>query len=317
VKDDSTCLCSDLVAATHGRGFFILDDIEPLREVNDELVEKDAHLFLPQTAFRVRWDTNTDTPPPPDEPASRNPPDGAVIDYFLKQAAKVQIEILDASGAVVRRYSSSDPAEPPGDEGNVPRWWIRPPQPPSGEAGLHRFVWDVHWPSPPSLEPGYPIAAIPHDTPREPRGPWAMPGSYTVRLTAGAQTQTRPLEVRMDPRIKTPQAALRQQLDLSQQLADALRQDFALIEQVRAARKQTPDDKELEALEGTAEERRPWAKQQPPSLVPWNARIASAYDLLQSADAAPTPQGVAAARQVLNETAELFARAKQVLARRR
>ncbi len=305
----------DLAVATHGRGFWILDDVEPLRETTDAVVQEPLHLFAPQPALRIRWNTNTDTPLPPDEPMVRNPPDGAIVDYFLKDAAKVQIEILDASGRLVRRFSSDEPAPPPKDEGNVPRWWIRPPQPPSGEAGMHRFVWDVHWPPPPSLEPGYPIAAIPHDTPREPRGPWALPGRYTVRLTASGQTATQPLTLRMDPRVKTPDAALRQQFDLSQRLADALREDFALIEEVRAARKQNPGDKALEAVEGRIEEHRPWAKQEPPSLVAWNARIATVYDLLQSTDAAPTPQIVGAARQVLKETAELFARARQALAR--
>ncbi len=278
------------------------------------MVQEPVHLFAPQKALRIRWNTNTDTPLPPDEPMAKNPPDGAVVDYFLREPAPVTLEILDARGAVVRRFSSADPAPAPGDEGNVPRWWIRPPQPPSGEAGLHRFVWDVHWAPPPSLEPGYSIAAIPHDTPREPRGPWAMPGSYTVRLTAGSTISTRPLTVVMDPRVKTPLPALRQQFELSQELADALRQDIGLVEQVREARRKKPEEKDLAALEGTVEERRPWATQQPPSLVPWAARLAAAYDLLQSTDAAPTPQAVEASRRVLKEAADLAARARTALA---
>jgi hypothetical protein len=179
---------------------------------------------------------------------------------------------------------------------------------------LHRFVWDVHWAPPPSLEPGYPIAAIPHDTPKEPRGPWAVPGRYAVRLTAGRTTSTRPLTIRMDPRVKTPAPALQQQFELSQELAEALRQDIGLVQQVRDARKKKPGEKELLALEGTAEERRPWARQQPPSLVPWAARLAAAYDLLQSTDAPVTPQAVEAAQRVLKEAAELAARTRAVLA---
>ncbi|HEY5675391.1 MAG TPA: hypothetical protein VIR81_01315, partial [Myxococcales bacterium] len=307
----------DLAVATHGRGFWILDDVEPLREVTDAVVQEPVHLFAPQEALRIRWNTNTDTPLPPDEPMGKNPPDGAVIDYFLREPVPVTVEILDEEGAVVRRSSSADPAPAPADERNVPRWWIRPPQPPSGEAGLHRFVWDVHWTPPPSLEPGYPIAAIPHDTPREPRGPWAMPGRYTVRLTAGKATATRQLTVRMDPRVKTSMAALRQQFELSQKLAAALREDVGLVHEVRDARKRKPDDKDLAALEGTAEERRPWAKEQPPALVPWAARIAAVYDLLQSTDAAPTPQAVAAAQRVLKEASDLAARARSVLGGRK
>ena len=303
----------DLAVATHGRGFWILDDVEPLREVSDAVVREAVHLFAPQAALRIRWNTNTDTPLPPDEPMGKNPPDGAVIDYFLREPEPVSLEILDASGALVRRFSSADPAPAPRDEGNVPRWWIRPPQPPSGEAGLHRFVWDVHWPPPPSLEPGYSIAAIPHDTPKEPRGPWAMPGRYTVRLIAGGATATRTLTVRMDPRVKTPLPALREQFELSQQLAGALRLHLGLLQQIREARKKRPGDKALEALEGSAEERRPWAKQQPPAFVPWAARLAAVYDLLQSTDDAPTPQALEAGHRVLKEAADLAARARAAL----
>ena len=303
----------DLAVATHGRGFWILDDIQPLREVTDAVVEEQAHLFTPQTALRIRWSTNTDTPLPPDEPMATNPPDGAILDYFLKAPGPVTVEILDAGGKLVRTFSSSDPAEPPKDDGNVPRWWVRPARPPSGDAGLHRFVWDLHWPSPPALDSGYPIAAVPGDTPKEPRGPWALPGEYTVRLGAGGRALEQRLTVKMDPRVKTPMEGLRQQFALSQRLAAALRADSELLEQVRKLRKERPEDEGLAALEGTAEEPRPWAKQHPPALVPWNARILAVYQLLQSTDAAPTPQAVRAAETLLKETEDLFARARAAL----
>jgi photosystem II stability/assembly factor-like uncharacterized protein len=303
----------DLAVATHGRGFWILDDIEPLREVTDAVLAEDAHLFAPQTALRIRWNTNTDTPLPPDEPMAKNPPDGAILDYYQKLPGAVTLEILGPGGEVVRKFSSRDPAESPRDEGNVPRWWIRPARPPSGEAGLHRFVWDLHWPPPKALEPSYPIAAVPHETPREPRGPWVVPARYTVRLTAAGRTLERPLVVKMDPRLNTSPDALRQQFELSRRLAEALRTDTELVEQVRKLRADRPQDAELAALEGTAEEPRPSAKAQPPSLIPWNARIAAVYDLLQSTDAAPTPQAVQAAIKVLREADELFARARKLL----
>src|SRR3989449_3617616 len=189
---------------------------------------------------------------PPDEPRSKDPPDGAVIDYSLEAKGEVGTEIPDAEGTLVRGFSSTAPADPPRDEGNVPRWWIRPARPPYGEPGLHRFVWDLHWPPPPALEAGYPIAAVPHDTPKEPRGPWALPGRYTVRLTAAGRTLERPLTVAMDPRVRTLLPALRQQLDLSQKLAAALGQDTGLVAEIRTLRKERPDDAELAALEGTA-----------------------------------------------------------------
>ena len=300
---------ADLAVATHGRGFFVLDDIEPLREISDAVTAEEAHLFAPARALRIRNDTNPDTPLPPDEPAGPNPPDGAIIDYFVKAPAEVTLEILDARGALVRKFSSADKVEPIADDGNVPRWWIRPPRIPSGAAGLHRFVWDLHWPSPPSLDPQYPIAATPHDTPREPRGPWAMPGRYTVRLTVNGKTALRPLTVEMDPRIHTPRAALQRQFDVSLQLAEAMRANFDTLAELRKLRKERPQlDAQLAPLEGSAEEKRPWAKIEPPALVPWNARLAAVYDQLQSTDSPPTPQVLKAAGQVMKESAELVSR---------
>jgi hypothetical protein len=123
----------------------------------------------------------------------------------------------------------------------------------------------------------------------------------------------RPLVVKMDPRVSTPVKALRQQFELSQRLADALRQDTGLVHQIRKLRKERPEDADLAALEGSAEDRRPSAKAPVPSLVPWNARIAAVYELLQSTDAPPTPQAIEAARKVLQEADELFARARRVL----
>src|SRR5207248_2204852 len=131
----------DLVAATHGRGFWILDDIEPLRQT----VSGDGFLFKPARAWRFRWNKNTDTPLPPDEPAGQNPPDGAIIDYYLGGAAPVTLEILDPAGNLVRRYSSTDKIAPPKDEGQIPWYWIRPQRSLPGDAGMHRFVWDLHY----------------------------------------------------------------------------------------------------------------------------------------------------------------------------
>src|SRR5262249_37893383 len=143
---------NDLVAATHGRGFWILDDLAPLRQASAEWVSGAAPRLLdPSPAFRVRWNTNTDTPLPPDEPAGENPPDGAMLDYFLPHAVSgpVLLEIMDESGRLVRRYSSVDESAEPRDEGNIPRYWIRPSRPPSAAAGLHRLVWDLHFSPPP------------------------------------------------------------------------------------------------------------------------------------------------------------------------
>jgi hypothetical protein len=222
IKDD------DLVIGTHGRGFWILDDISPLRQVGPRVAASDVHLYRPQDAWRVRWNMNTDTPLPADEPAGENPPDGAVINYWLKAPVNsVVVDIVDAAGRVVRRYSSEEKPESVRDEGNVPRYWIRPPQPPSKTAGMHRIVWDVHY-NPPKANYSYPIAATPENTARVPTGPWAPPGGYTVRLTAGGQTLTAPLRLRMDPRIKTKPTALDQQFTLSMRLVPVINRLFDL-----------------------------------------------------------------------------------------
>ncbi|HEX8171362.1 MAG TPA: glycoside hydrolase [Thermoanaerobaculia bacterium] len=207
----------DIAVATHGRGFWILDDIEPLRQTQT------AGLLKPQRAWRYRWNKNTDTPLPPDEPAGQNPPDGAIIDYVLTSpASNVTLEILDAAGKVVRRYTSSDAAAEPQDTGNVPRYWIRPQRALPTAAGMHRVTWDLHY-EPLPLPTQYPIAATPFDTAPVPTSPWALPGTYTVRLTADGRTSTQPLTVRMDPRVKTSAEDLEQQFRLSMKVYGWLR----------------------------------------------------------------------------------------------
>ncbi|MFI5106563.1 MAG: WD40/YVTN/BNR-like repeat-containing protein, partial [Terriglobales bacterium] len=185
----------DLVAATHGRGFWILDDITPLRQIEPKTISAETHLFKPQTAVRVRWNMNTDTPLPPDFPAGENPPDGAVINYYLQSAASgpVTIEIKDAAGKTVRKYSSADKPDPVDPMLNIPTYWVRPSQVMSAAAGMHRWLWDMHYAPLPGVEPEYPIAAVAHNTVPQPTGPWAMPGKYTVVLTANGKSYSQPL----------------------------------------------------------------------------------------------------------------------------
>src|ERR1043165_9595034 len=200
VKDD------DIVVATHGRGFWILDDITPLRQLDAKLASSSgAVLFRPQTAVRVRWNNNTDTPLPPDVPAGENPPDGAVIDYYLNKSAKgpITLEILDAESKVVRRYSSNYSQPSPDPTLNIPTYWIRPPQILSTAAGMHRFLWDMHYQPVPNVKADYPISAVYRNTPPEPTSPWAMPGKYSAVLTVDGKKYSQTFTVKMDPRIKT------------------------------------------------------------------------------------------------------------------
>jgi photosystem II stability/assembly factor-like uncharacterized protein len=233
----------DLIVATHGRSFWILDDVSPLRQINESIAKSDAYLFKPASAYRVRRDTNPDTPIPPDEPTGENPPSGAIIDYFLAQptTSPALLEILDNQGKVVRKFSSDDQPEPSPEELSkelIPRYWIRMSKALPSTAGMHRWVWDLHYPSPRAIRPEYPISAIPADTPRSPQGPLAIPGQYTVRLTVSGQTFSEPLVVKMDPRVKASQEDLALEFQKQQLLAGMLTQNTEAITEARALREQ-------------------------------------------------------------------------------
>ncbi len=209
IKDD------DIVVGTHGRSFWILDNITPLRQVSESLAKAGTILYKPQTAIRVRWNMNTDTPLPQEEPAGQNPPDGAIIDYYLKEDAnsEVTLEITDAKGNLVRKFSSNDkPYEIP--PVNIPLYWVRPQQILSADAGAHRFMWDMHY-APINTPASFPIAAIYKNTDPVQLSPWVMPGVYTVKFTVNGTSFTRPLTVKMDPRVKTSMKDLQSQHDLS------------------------------------------------------------------------------------------------------
>jgi photosystem II stability/assembly factor-like uncharacterized protein len=238
VKDD------DLLAGTHGRGFWILDDITPLRQLNSETEAADVVLFKPGMAYRVRWNTNTDTPIPPDEATAPNPPEGAIIDYTLKATASgaVTLEVLDSASRVVRHYSSADRAEGPDPAtAPVPLYWYRPPQVLSSAAGMHRFLWDLHYQpisGAPAGRGGLPIAAVPFNTVPASSTPWVAPGPYTVKLTVNGRSYTQPLTVKMDPRVKTPPLGLTQQFTLSKALYDGVAKAQTALGQLRALRDQ-------------------------------------------------------------------------------
>jgi hypothetical protein len=214
----------DIDIATHGRGFWILDDITPLRQTA-ALAARAPTLLQPTVTWRVMRDTYTDTPLPPDEPFFANAPAGAYLDYVLPRAARyVSLTIADAHGTVVRQLSSDDPLTYPVDPLtlDIPAWWLAPPTRPSADAGAHRFVWDLHLPAPASGYYGPTIAAIPGGTPLEPQGPRIPPGTYTVTLEADGTRSSRTLVVREDPRAAVTTAQLDAQFVLSQAIeADA------------------------------------------------------------------------------------------------
>ena len=300
----------DIVVGTHGRSFWILDNITPLRQSAPQVAESDAYLFAPQLTYRVHRNNNTDTPLPPEEPAGKNPPDGAMIDYSLKSpvAGPVVLEISDDAGRLVRRFSSADKPEAiDASHLNIPIYWIRPPQVLSDQSGMHRFVWDLHYPPPDSLRREYPISAIYHDTPRNPLGPAALPGRYTVKLTANGKSSTQPLTIKMDPRVKNSIEGQRHQFELETNITAAIHRDYQAVQQVRSLRQQlrtlrehvtesslvdlvTVLDQKLQALEGNEEGATYLSTPQGKSLARLNVGLTTLLGAVDSADAAPTRQ---------------------------
>ena len=307
----------DIVVGTHGRSFWILDDMSPLRQL-DARPSAETFLFKPKLTYRFRRDKNTDTPLPPEEPAGRNPPDGAIINYRLgaQPATPVVIEILDQANRIVRRYSSADSVEPVEKDLNVPTYWIRPPQRVDATKGTHRFVWDLHYAPPRVLAHEYPISAIYGDTPRYPLGPAVLPGTYTVRLTVHGRAYTQPLTVKMDPRVRISDAGLRLQHDIGVRMNEALARDFAALSEVRARRallktqRQGAKAKEvadsLVALDSTIAGLEA-GDRGAVGLARLNEQLAGVLDIVESADAEPTSQVVATATELEKSLASLLA----------
>jgi hypothetical protein len=240
---------------------------------------------------------------PPDEPAGENPPDGAMIDYSLGRDANgpVTIEIKDNKGATVRKYSSTDaPQNYDPKKLRIPEYWIRPLQSVSTKAGLHRFLWDMHYAPVADVEPEYPMTATYRNTAPAPTSPWVAPGDYTIVLTVEGKSFTQPLKVQMDPRVKTSASDLQAQFDLSWQLYQ-LRMRLALIgkkfddiaeqlTKLKAHAAERPDlAQRLDAFNQALMKfgppnQRPGA---PPSLFVLEATT-RLFNEIQAADAAPT-----------------------------
>ena len=242
---------NDLVISTFGRSLWVLDDITPLREISPQIAAAEVNLFVPAPATRVRWDDYQDTPYPIETPAGKNPPDGAILYYYLKTPPMddMTLAIYDGKGAEVARFfSDTKPAAylP----ANAPSYWFAPEDTLSKAAGVNRFVWNLRYPAPLSLPYGYygklleyteyTLAdhAVPGLTPRlQPRGPLVLPGKYNVELRVGGQTLRQPLTVELDPRVHASPADLADQLDLAQQITRGMKTSSDAFYQVAALRK--------------------------------------------------------------------------------
>ena len=328
VKDD------DVVVGTHGRGIWILDNITPLRQIaamqagqSTASADVDVILFKPQTAWRVRWNMNTDTPLPPDEATAPNPPEGAMIDYYLKAAAKgpVLLEILGSDGRLVRRYSSGDEVFTPDPATiNLPLYWFRPLRALPADAGMHRFTWDVHYqpidqvesaasaprsgPRPVIGGPNLPIAAIALNTVPVPTTPWVNPGTFTVKLTVNGKTYSETLTVKQDPRVKTPALAMQQVYSLSKAMY------YAAVDARDAAERANTIRQQAVALQPRATGDVATAiasiltKIDAIDLAAATSGLASVMNLLQDADVAPTTVKLNAIARVRTSAAQTMAK---------
>jgi len=295
----------DLIAATHGRGFWILDDFEPLRQAQAGRAPFPFLFSAEPPAYRVQRDTYTDTPLPPDEPAAPNPPDGAIIDYYLPAGIhSVTIEIRDEKMQVVRKFSSTDKPDITDEELQkqlIPLYWVRPQRHLSAEPGMHRWVWDLHYPAPLSMRHEYPIAAIPHDTPRGPLGPTVLPGTYGIYFTVDGKTMVSYQVVRMDPRIKVSAAALEKKFQAEKRMAAAMTESTRALQQGGSIRAQleklgTPANPATKDAVEAAEKKLAAALGAPAGFPPssdatltrMNSQASTLYQQLWQSDAEPT-----------------------------
>ena len=269
VVTDMTVHGSDLVISTYGRGFWILDDVLPLREAPLAVASGGAaYLFQPDTASRIRWDNTQDTPLAVEVTVGQNPPEGMIIDYYLKTPVNgpITLTIFDAAGKQIRQYS--DVAPPPDTlMPNVPAYWLLQPTVLAKTAGAHRIAWDLRYPTPPSLPFGYTGTlldyteftlnwhSIPGQTPSlQPVGPLVIPGTYLVTLQAGTINITRRVTVIADPRVGVPQAALAAQLQLMQRMVAGLASSndgFTQLQRLRIAIAALPPEMAPRSLDST------------------------------------------------------------------
>jgi photosystem II stability/assembly factor-like uncharacterized protein len=223
---------NDLVVATHGRAFWILDDISPLRQFNDDVAKKDVHLYTPDAAYRIQAGESGEHHP--SKRTGQNPPAGAVIYYYLKDAPKAgtetKLEIIDSTGKLIRKYSSTETElldEPLEPDDKKPEKEIKP------DAGLNRFVWDLRYEDAHRI-PGYYLWEYNGGA----KGPVAAPGQYQVRLTVGSESQVAPFELKLDPRVKVSQADLAQQFNLQAQIHEELNRVYDAVNQIQDVRSQ-------------------------------------------------------------------------------
>jgi hypothetical protein len=279
----------------------------------------DLELIQPATAYRVEQSTWTDTPIPPDEPLGRNPPAGAIIDYFLpaNTRGEVALEILDARQQRVSRFTSNDALKPTAEElarELIPAYWIAEPARLPATPGAHRWIWNLHYPAPETTTRGYPISAVPHATIQEPLGPLALPGEYVVRLTSGGRTLEKPLVIAPDPRVKVPASALAEQFQLASRLSAVLSESSRVVLTAQSERAQ------VQSLVGDSPQDRviaSFGQRLIDLLGPLSdaqENVDTIYKQVVKADAAPTAAQITASQAEEAKLTPLLLRWKQLQA---
>lgn len=302
----------DLVVGTHGRSIWILDNISPLRELREAAASAVPYLFSPPQATRVRWNMFSDTPLPPEEPTGHNPPDGAIIDYFLPEnAGRVTLDILFGDNRLIRRFSSDDvPVTIDSTSLPHPTYWIRPPQELQTSSGHHRFVWDLRYAPPKDTRRQFSIAAVHKNTPDGPLGPFVHPSTYTVRLTVDGVVSEKEIEVRLDPRVDAPATDIELQTEFSLRAYDAYHRLLDLRnsvdEQLRRTDLSVSMRESLDNLRGSGRVGDPdilygnivAASPEDESIVGLQYKFLFMLNVLQGADAKPTTQARRAVEQL-------------------
>lgn len=334
----------DLVVATFGRALWVLDDVTPLRQFGPEVTTSDAYLFQSRDAVRWRWDNNQETPLPPEVPTGDNPPDGAILNYYLKTvpSGEITLTINDAQGNVVRTYSSK--AEPTKEDlpKNVPDYWLAPAAVLPTNVGLNRFAWDLRYPDPPALRYGYygeklPYQeftltdhAVPGKTPHQiPQGPLVVPGEYEAVLNVAGKTYGQKITVGMDPRIKVSQADLIEHLNLQRKLTQAMAETYNRYNEVTAIRKDVVQRQKAlvqnTAAKGAGDALRAFEKdldsfetgtEEAPGFGALNRELTRLVTMVEEGDALPAKTIVAASQEDLASLDKVRAQWQKVKAER-
>ncbi|HEY6952489.1 MAG TPA: glycosyl hydrolase, partial [Bacteroidota bacterium] len=317
----------NLIAATHGRSFWVLDDLDLLYQMNEELANEEVHLFKPGDAYRMRGGSFSR----PGLAVGKNPPNGVVVYYNFRHKPKgeVKLEFLDESAKVIKTFTSKE-EQGEGEEGREEGSFRRGGgvQKIPADSGLNRFVWNMRYPDATNV-PGAVMWA------GGTRGPLVVPGKYQVRLTAGKQSLSESFEIKKDPRLSTTPDEFRQQLDLLLKIRDKLTELDEAVNTIREIRVQTGDfvkklgklpakdtiantsktlNQKLSSIEEELLQVKSKASEDPLNFpIKLNDKLAGVAGVVESADAAPTKQSYALYDELAGKIDDQLAKYRQIV----